>query len=228
MFKTAMYAQPPPLSALAAPTKVKPRLRGYLHQYAFVASLGGLFFLAISPASGWQYTAGLIYGTSLCATLGLSTLYHRPMWGPRTREKLRRVDHAGIFALIAGTFTPVAVLHARGQWGAWPTAMWAAAFAGAAFVVVFSHAHRALRAAVYVGIGLLALPVVWQLPGVIGGQKVLGLMFGSALYIAGAAVYARRWPNPNPRVFGYHECFHALVIAAAAAHYAVVIDLQFG
>ena len=211
-----------------APTqKVKPRLRGVLHQFGFIAALGGLVFLALSPAPGWQYYAGLIYGASLCFTLGLSTLYHRPTWSPGARERLRRADHAGIFALIAGTFTPVGMLHAHGQWDVWLTAMWLAAVAGAAFVIAFSHAHRGLRAAVYVAIGLVTAPVVFSLPGLIGVGRVALLLAGAAVYIAGAAVYARRWPNPNPRVFGYHEFFHALVILAAAAHYAVVLDLQF-
>jgi hemolysin III len=215
-------------AVLPAPHKVKPALRGVLHQFGFVAALGGLFFLAIAPSEGWQYAAGLIYGLSLCLTLGLSALYHRPSWSAAARERLRRVDHAGIFALIAGTFTPVAVLHGRGQWDVWPTAMWCAAIAGATFVIAFSHAHRGLRAAVYVAIGLLAAPVTWNLTALIGPGRVAFLLGGAGLYILGAAVYAKRWPNPRPHVFGYHECFHALVLVAAAAHYAVVIDLQFG
>lgn len=211
-----------------ASLKVKPALRGVSHLFGFVAALGGLFFLAIAPSEGWQYVAGLIYGTSLCLTLGLSALYHRPNWSAAARERLRRFDHAAIFALIAGTFTPVAVLHAHGQWDLWLTSMWCAAIAGATFVFAFTHAHRGLRAAVYVAIGLLAAPVTWNLNALIGPARVAVLLAGAGLYIAGAAVYARRWPNPRPQVFGYHEFFHALVLAAAAAHYAVVIDLQFG
>jgi hemolysin III len=211
----------------ASPPKVKPALRGVFHQFGFVASLGGLFFLAIAPSKGWQYAAGLIYGASLCLTLGLSALYHRPNWSEAARERLRRFDHAGIFALIAGTFTPVATRHAHGEWDLWLTVMWSAALAGAVFVFAFTHAHRGLRAAVYVVIGLVAAPVVWNLTALIGPGRVALLAGGAGIYIAGAAVYAKRWPNPRPHVFGYHECFHLMVLAAAAAHYAVVIDLQF-
>jgi hemolysin III len=207
--------------------KVKPKLRGVFHQFGFIAALGGLFVLALAPTTGWQYVAGLIYGVCLCVTLGTSTLYHRPTWSPRARQVMRRVDHAAIFALIAGTFTPVAMLHAHGRWDFWLTLMWGAAVAGAAFVILFTHAHRALRAAVYVGIGLIAAPVLFSLPELIGTARVATLALGAAIYIAGAAVYARRWFNFRPQVFGYHEAFHVMVLIAAAAHYAVVVNLQF-
>lgn len=223
----------PPASAreagagAAAPAKVKPRLRGVFHLFGFIASLGGALFLALAPAQGGQYLAGVLYGAAMCTMFGLSSLYHRPMWSHRVRAVLRRVDHVGIFAQIGGTFTPVAMLHAGGRWDWWLTAMWAGCAGGALFMVAFSHANRALRAAVYVALGLLAAPVVLTMPGLIGAARVGWLFAGASIYIAGAVVYARRWPNPRPSVFGYHEVFHLLVIAAAAMHYAVVLELQY-
>jgi hemolysin III len=148
------------------------------------------------------------------------------MWSPRARAVLRRVDHSGIFLQIAGTFTPVAVLHAHGQWSPWLTVMWTGGALGMLFMVVFSNAPRALRTAIYVVLGLIALPVVLELPSLIGAWRVAGLLVGAAIYIIGAVVYARRWPNPDPRLFGYHEVFHVMVIVAAAMHFAVVVDLQ--
>lgn len=207
--------------------KVKPKLRGVFHLFGFFASLGGTFFLALAPAEGAQYLAGVVYGASLCLMFGLSALYHRPMWSHAARERLRRLDHAGIFALIAGTFTPVAVLQGRGAWTGWLTLMWGAALAGMVFLVAWTYAPRGLRAGVYVALGLLAVPVVLALPEVIGLTRLAGILVGAGIYIAGALVYARRWPNPRPSVFGYHEVFHLMVIAAAAAHYAVVLDLQY-
>ena len=208
--------------------KVKPKLRGVSHVFGFVAAVGGFFFLAMAPAEGLQYWAGLVYGASLMLMFGLSGLYHRPMWTLSARAVLRRFDHVGIFFLIAGTFTPVATLYAGGHWSGWLTLVWGAAVFGMLFMVAFSHAHRALRAAVYVVMGLMATPVVLRLPGLIGVSPVVLLFAGAAIYIFGATVYARRWPNPDPRVFGYHEFFHIMVIIAAALHFAAVLDLQYG
>jgi hemolysin III len=206
--------------------KVKPRFRGVSHLVGFVASLFGFLLLATAPTTGTQYLAGLVYGFGQSAMLGLSALYHVPMWSPRARAVLRRVDHSGIFLQIAGTFTPVAVLHAHGQWSPWLTVMWTGGALGMLFMVVFSNAPRALRTAIYVVLGLIALPVVLELPSLIGAWRVAGLLVGAAIYIIGAVVYARRWPNPDPRLFGYHEVFHVMVIVAAAMHFAVVVDLQ--
>jgi len=207
--------------------KVKPRLRGVSHVFGFVAAVGGFCFLAMSPAQGLQYVAGLVYGGGLMLMFGLSGLYHRPMWTLRARAVLRRFDHVGIFFLIAGTFTPVATVYAHGRWSGWLTLLWSAAVFGMVFMVVFSHAHRALRAAVYVVMGLLGAPVIFGLPGLIGWGLVGLLLLGAAVYIFGATVYARRWPNPNPAIFGYHEFFHIMVIIAAALHFAAVLQLQY-
>jgi hemolysin III len=207
--------------------KVKPRLRGVFHFVAFFAALGGCAFLAMAPLDGPRYLAGLIYGAGLCAMLGLSALYHRPMWSHRARARLRRVDHAGIFLLIGGTFTPIAVLRAGGHADGWLLAMWGACLMGMVFMVAFSHAHRGLRAAVYVVVGLIAAPLVLSMPGLIGPARVGLIVLGAAIYILGAAVYAKRWPNPDPKVLGYHEIFHLMVVAAAAIHFGVVLDLQY-
>ena len=208
--------------------KVKPKLRGVSHFLGFSAALGGLGFLMLAPAEGAQYWAGVLYGVSLCVMFGSSALYHRPMWSQAARHRLRLVDHAGIFSLIAGTYTPLAVLSAHGHWSASLTVMWAGAMGGMLFVVFNTYANRALRAAVYVVLGLWAAPMVFGLHGVLGTSRTVLLLIGSAIYILGAAVYARRWPNPRPATFGYHEVFHVMVIISAAFHYAVVIGVQYG
>ena len=215
-------------SALEAQVdKVKPRLRGVSHFFGFVLSLGATLFLALAPATGFQYLAGLVYGASLCLMFGASALYHRPTWSHRARQRLRRVDHSGIFALIAGTYTPLAVYSGHGHWSPSLSVMWVGAVVGMLFIIGWSHAHRALRAAVYVVLGLWATPMVIGLYGVIGASLTSLLLLGSFIYIAGAAVYARRWPNPRPDLFGYHEVFHVMVIASAALHFIVVLTLQY-
>ncbi len=207
--------------------KVKPRLRGVSHVFGFAAAVGGLVFLAMAPAEGFQYLSGVLYGLSLCLMFGLSGLYHRPNWSHAARMRLRKLDHAGIYGLIAGTTTPLAVMRAHGAWSTLLTVMWVVAILGMVFVVGWSHAPRALRAGLYVGVGIVGAPVLFGLSNVIGAGRVAGLVAGAVVYIAGAGVYARRWPNPRPSVFGYHEVFHVMVIIAAALHYGVVVDLQY-
>lgn len=213
--------------ASAPQEKVKPLMRGMAHFLGFFAALGGLGFLALAPATGAQHLAGVVYGVGQCVMLGLSALYHRPNWSHRARSVLRRFDHAGVFAQIGGTFTPVAVLRAHGTWDTWLTVMWVACAVGMFLMVVFSHMHRYVRAGIYVVVGLIAAPMLYTMPGLIGLTRVAILYLGAGIYILGAVVYAKRWPNPNPRVFGYHEFFHSMTLVAAGLHYAVVINLQY-
>jgi len=206
--------------------KVKPRLRGTFHSFGFVASLFGIAELALAPVEGWRYVAGLVYGSSLALMLGMSALYHRPMWSHAARNRLRMADHVGIFFLIAGSYTPFAALLS-------PTAptfgligMWVGALAGIVYALVNSHGHRVLRAGIYVVLGLCAAPMILGLPVHVGWNVTSLLLVGSAVYIVGAVVYARRWPNPRPDFFGYHELFHVMVLVAAGFHYAAVWNIQ--
>lgn len=208
--------------------KVKPLLRGTFHSFGFVASLFGIAELALSPVEGWRYVAGIIFASSLTLMLGLSALYHRPMWSHAARNRLRMADHIGIFFLIAGSYTPFAALispHA-------PTfgliGMWVGAVAGIVYAIFNSHGHRALRAMTYVVLGLCAAPMILGLPVHIGWARTGLLLGGAAVYIVGAGVYAKRWPNPRPNVFGYHEVFHVMVLVAAGLHYAAIWGIQQG
>jgi hemolysin III len=209
------------------PVKVKPALRGVFHFLGFFLSLGGIAELAMAPVSGWRYVAGLIYGVSLSMMLGLSALYHRPMWTHAMRAKLRLVDHCGIFFLIAGSYTPFAALVKPDGATLGLVGMWVGAAAGIAHVFLNNHGNRVLRAAVYVVLGLSTSPLVLSLPPVIGWGRVGLLLAGAVLYITGAGVYAKRWPNPQPRIFGYHEVFHLFVLGAAGFHYAAIWSIQF-
>lgn len=208
------------------PVKVKPLLRGTFHTFGFVASLFGFAELSIAPVTGWRYAAGLVFAGSLALMLGLSALYHRPMWSRAARNRLRMADHVGIFFLIAGTYTPFAVfLSPSGpSWGL--IGMWVGAVAGITYALVNSHGNRIIRAATYVVLGLCAAPMILGLPKDLGWARTGVMLVGSAIYILGAGVYARRWPNPKPSVFGYHEIFHLMVLAAAALHFSVVWSLQ--
>jgi hemolysin III len=211
----------PSTASLVAP--VKPRLRGVSHQYAFFVSLVAGAGLVVAASSGRARVAAGIYALAVSALLGTSALYHRVNWRPAARRWMRRLDHSMIFVLIAGTYTPVALLALRGTLASVILIiLWAGAIGGVVFKLLWIDAPKPLLAAVYVALGLVGAAVLGELPAAIGWLAVAGLMVGGVLYIAGAVIYASGRPNPWPKVFGYHEIFHVLVIAAASLHYAVI------
>ncbi len=207
---------------------VKPRLRGVSHQYAFFVSLGCGAALILAASGGRARLAASIYAVAVSALLGTSALYHRVTWRPSARLWMRRLDHSMIFVLIAGTYTPVALLALKGPLASTILiVMWVGALGGIVFKLLWNDADRSpiakwLFAAIYVVLGLVTAAVFGELPAAIGWLGVAGLAAGGLLYVIGAIVYASGHPNPWPKVFGYHEVFHALVLAAAALQYAVI------
>jgi len=210
-------------SALSSPAPVRPRLRGVLHQYAFLVSVPCGAGLILAASGGRARVAAGIYAGAVSALLGTSALYHRVTWRPAARRWMRRLDHSMIFVLIAGTYTPVALLALKGTLAeAILIVLWAGALGGILFKLLWIDAPKWLLAAVYVALGFVSAAVFGQLPAAIGWLGVAGLAGGGLLYTAGAIVYASGRPNPAPAVFGYHEVFHVLVVAGAALHYAVI------
>ncbi len=201
---------------------VKPRLRGVLHEYAFFVSLAcGIALILTAPAHA--RLAAAIYTVALSGLLGTSALYHRVTWRPKARRWMRRLDHSMIFVLIAGTYTPVALIALKGALATGILiGLWSGALGGVVFKLLWIDAPKWLFAAVYVALGLVTAAIVGELPAAIGWLGVAGLAGGGLLYLVGAVIYASGRPNPWPKVFGYHEIFHALVIAAAALHFAVI------
>jgi hemolysin III len=202
---------------------IKPKLRGVSHQYAFFVSLACGVALILAASNGRARLAASIYAVAVSALLGTSALYHRVTWRPQARRWMRRLDHSMIFVLIAGTYTPVALLALRGSLASTILiVLWIGALGGVVFKLVWIDAPKWLLAGVYVALGLVTAAVFGELPAAIGWLGVAGLATGGLLYVLGAIVYASGRPNPWPKVFGYHEIFHALVIAAAALQYAVI------
>jgi hemolysin III len=204
--------------------RLKPRLRGVLHQWAFAVSLLAGAWLILEAGSARARVAAAVYALSVAALFGTSALYHRVDWRTLSaRRWVRRLDHTMIFVLIAGTYTPFGLLILRGTLGeAILIAVWCAALAGAVFKLVWIDAPGWLGAATYVSIGWIALVALPQLLGRLGVTAVAALALGGGLYSVGAVIYAHKRPDPVPTVFGYHELFHLLVIVAAALQYAVV------
>ena len=204
------------------PAPPKPLLRGVLHEVAaFVAAIAGGILVLAAPGSRARAGA-IVYGISLVVLFSVSAIYHRPNWSERIRLVLRRVDHSAIFLLIAGTYTPFAfLLENRAGW-VMLGVVWAGALVGIVLSIAWVGAPKVLVAAVCVLLGWAALPILPALKAALGPGAVVLLAAGGIVYSLGAVVYAVRRPNPFPRVFGYHEVFHALVIVAAGCHFAAV------
>jgi hemolysin III len=204
--------------------EVVPRLRGVLHAVAFLAAVGAAGVMIALAPGGTAVVAVAIYGAGLIALFGGSALYHR--WPGPTRFKplLRRIDHSTIFVFIAASYTPIALILIDGTI-AWLVLVgaWAGAVAGVMFSLGWIDAPRPVVAACYVALGWIGAIAAPQLVHALGPGPLALFVGGGILYSAGAAVYTRQRPNPWPQTFGFHEVFHALVIAAAVAHYIAII-----
>lgn len=201
----------------------RPALRGWLHLLCFWASLAGGALLLARTHGAAHITAAAVYSASLSALFGTSALYHRGTWTIAWRLRLRHLDQAMIFFLIAGTATPAFLLSAPAGAGlACLIAMWALTLTAVAVRLARASTPEFAAGALFIGLGCLgglALPWVWIHAGTASGVLMLA---GGVLYIAGALFYHRRWPDPYPSVFGYHEAFHACVCVAAACQYAAI------
>jgi hemolysin III len=201
----------------------KPLLRGWLHLLCFFVSLAGGALLLAGAHGGAQITAAAIYSASLSALFGASALYHRGAWNAAWRLRLRHLDQTMIFFLIAGTATPAFLLCAPAGAGlACLVVMWALTLTAATVRMTRAAVPERVAGALFIGLGCaggLALPWVWIHGGLASG---LLLLAGGLLYIIGALSYHRRWPDPYPSVFGYHEVFHVYVCAAAICQFAAI------
>jgi hemolysin III len=202
--------------------RTPPRLRGVLHQSAFVvACLVGGVFLAV--VEGRRLVAAAAFAGSVALMLGASALYHRVTWRPRARLWMRRVDHAGIYLLIAGTYTPVGLLILHGGMQRVVLGIvWGGAAAAILTKCCWVAAPKWLSAVLAVTLGWVGIAALPQLARAAGPAAVALLGAGGLAYTAGAVVYARGRPDPFPAVFGYHEVFHALTLVALACQYVAI------
>lgn len=206
-----------------AAARVKPRLRGRFHEWAFFMSLTAGAALIAAADTPRAIVVMTVYATCVSALFGASALYHRVNWRTvRKRMWMRRLDHSMIFLLIAGSNTPFLVVVDTPSARAMLFVVWAVAIAGVLFKIAWIGAPRWLVATMYLGtgwIGAVTLPLVWQ---AVGAAAVLLIAGGGLTYTVGALVYTFQRPDPIPAVFGYHEIFHILVIVAAGLHYSAV------
>jgi hemolysin III len=212
------------MSVPTPPQPVKPRLRGRLHQIAFfVAVPAGVALVAAAPTARTR-VATLVYALSLAGLYGTSAAYHRLPWSPRARQWMKRLDHSMIFLLIAGTYTPFALLVLEPPWS-WVILglVWIGAVTGIVLKMARIDGFVAIGATLYVSLGWLAVVTMPQILKGLEGWATVLLLVGGILYTTGAIVLARKRPDPAPATFGYHEIFHSFVVGGSACHYAVVL-----
>ena len=203
---------------------VKPRLRGVSHQWAFFVSVAIGAALVVAAPAGEPRLAATVYALSVAALFGASALYHRVNWSSvAARRWMRRLDHSMIFCLIAGTYTPFALLVLDGTLATVILiVVWAGALGGVLMKLVWLDAPKSLIAVSYILLGWVAVAAFPSLYDRLGVTATSLVAVGGLLYTLGALVYAFQRPDPAPTVFGYHEVFHVLVIVAAALQYAVI------
>jgi hemolysin III len=200
----------------------RPVLRGVLHGVSFVAAIAiGTLLIVFARES--RVLPAAVFAVSAALMLGTSALYHRVTWSPGARLWMRRADHAGIFLLIAGTYTPVALISLSGVWRTIVLAVvWSGALAGATSKFCWVGAPRWLSALIGLALGWIGVILLPQLAHSEGIAPVILLAAGGFAYTVGAVIYAIKRPDPFPRVFGYHEVFHAFTIVALACQYVAV------
>ncbi len=207
----------------AASPPQRPVLRGAFHLGAAIAAISGAVLLVLLADSARAYVGGAVFAASLILMYATSAVYHRITWTPRLRAIVRRLDHSTIFMLIAGSYTPFCLLVLNTAWGiSILSVVWGLAAAGIIMKLLCPGAPRWLSVLLYAIVGWLALIAAPQLAAWFTAVPLALLLLGGLLYTLGGVVYALRKPDPYPRVFGYHEVFHTLVVAGSVLHYSLV------
>lgn len=205
-----------------------PTLRGLLHVWAFYLAIPAGIVVGLLADGGKAHVAAAIFAGTVVTMFGASALYHRFIWSPRARLWLRRLDHFGIFGLIAGSYTAVGLLVLSGTSRLVVLiCVWSGVAVAVLMKLVWPRAPKWLSAVLGVAIGWVGIVVFPQLLRHGGVAPSTLILVSGALYTAGAVVYARRRPDPFPRIFGYHELFHALVVVAVGLQYGALASLAF-
>lgn len=196
------------------------------HQWAAVFTLGaGTALVALAPTAHARLAAA-IYASSLSLLFAVSAVYHRVYWTPGVRTWLRRADHASIFLLIGGTYTPIAMLALDAGTGKQLLiAIWTGVAIGVAVSMFWPGAPKFVTAAVAVAVGWTIVPYLGSILRSLQPAEIWLIALGGVAYTLGAIIYAVKWPNPRPRDFGYHEIFHVLTLVGASLHLAAVIAI---
>lgn len=215
------------LDALAAPSaiveEIRPKLRGAMHLGAAFAAPFALVALILVADSPSGYVGAAVFASSLILLYTSSASYHTVPWPPRLRGIAKRVDHSMIFALIAGTYTPFCLITLSRSWGiAMLSIVWTLAGLGMLLKVIWPFAPRWLSVGLYLALGWVGIIAAREVVNTMHPEALAVLMLGGAFYSVGALVYALKRPNPFPQIFGFHEVFHAFVLAGSLAHFSLI------
>ncbi|ACZ31644.1 Hly-III family protein [Xylanimonas cellulosilytica DSM 15894] len=202
-----------------AVAQLKPRLRGWIHAVTTPLALAaGIVLIVLSPPVAGRVAAVVFTLTSL-SLFGMSAVYHRGRWSAKVHAVLRRIDHANIFLIIAGTYTPLAVLLLPPRTATvLLVIVWGGALAGLLAHLFWMHAPRWVYVPVYVALGWVAVAYMQQFAAAGGAAVVWLVIAGGVAYTLGAVIYGTKFPDPSPRWFGFHEIFHALTVVGFACH----------
>lgn len=210
-----------PLSEMA--TDLKPMFRGWMHLACFFLSIPAGMLLILGASGGRAQAGAIVYAVGLTALFGVSAAYHRPRWSPKWRARFKRLDHGTIFVMIAGTYTPLCLVVLGGVLGTvMLVSVWAGALAGVVLAAVGIAERRFIGAACYVALGwaaVAAAPALWQN---LTATQLWLVVAGGVLYTVGVFILGAKRPDPFPRIFGYHEIWHAMVVAAAVCHFIAI------
>ena len=204
----------------------KPLLRGHFHQAMFFISLGACLLLIFQSNNKLEYISTIIYTLGVLTMFGVSTLYHRITWNPEARYLMKRLDHAGIYIMIAGTFTPICLLALSDSSGRnLLIAIWSVAIAGIVQSIFFVNLPKMVSALIYLAAGYMITPYASELIPSIGMNNLVLLICGGLAYSVGAICYGLKRPTLWPKVFGYHEVFHIMVNIGAMLHFIVIYSV---
>jgi hemolysin III len=224
--RTPVRQLPRAMAGTAVAVPVKPLMRGMFHQVAFVLAVPATLLLVLQAHTPRARVAATVYGLGLCALYGVSSSYHRFGWSAAARLRMRRADHGTIFLMIAGTYTPLCLVLLHGAVAtSLLIAAWLGALSGFTLAVAGISERSKIEFPLYLVLGWLAAVAIPQIASRTSTLD-LGLFLGGGLvYTVGAFILASHWPDPSPRLFGYHEVWHSLVIAASVCHYLVILSL---
>ena len=208
------------------PTKKKPLLRGYFHEWMFFISIGACIPLISKSTNPNELIATIVYSIGIFMMFGFSALYHRVNWRPKVLKVMRRLDHSSIFIMIAGSFTPICLLVLPDKLGVQLLLIiWIIAGVGILQTVLFTNTPRMVRAGIYLIAGYMAIPYLSALSSVMGFTNYALTVAGGTIYSVGAIGYGLKFPDFSPKYFGYHEFFHILVSVAAILHFIVIYSI---
>ncbi|MCA1690858.1 MAG: hemolysin III family protein [Acidimicrobiales bacterium] len=204
---------------------VFPLLRGWLHLVCFFLSIpAGL--VVVDSASPRARTAAIVYAIGLTALFGVSAAYHRGRWSATARPRMKRADHATIFVMIAGSYTPLCLVALGGSLGrSVMLVVWLAAGTGVVLAATGMAEKPIVGSITYIGLGWLLVLILPELTRQLTDAQLVLILVGGLLYTVGSVFLATRWPDPYPTVFGYHEIWHVMVVAAAVCHYVAILSV---